>query len=198
MSTNQNDIHIIGQLTMDPQVCRFMVDRPLCPDAAVNCTSSTMAQGSPLLEALFAINGVSEVLVHGRILTIVKTNDEEWQALSRKIGAAIRETLSSGQPLIADSLKKREPSDRELQAKAQKLLQNQINPYVSSHGGFIDVVDAQGDTVYVYMSGGCQGCASAQMTLRQGVEQLIFKEIPEVKRVVDVTDHTAGMNPYYR
>jgi len=47
------------------------------------------------------------------------------------------------------------------------------------------------------MSGGCQGCGAAQMTMAQGIEMLLRDEIPEVEKVVDVTDHAAGENPFY-
>jgi Fe/S biogenesis protein NfuA len=38
----------------------------------------------------------------------------------------------------------------------------------------------------------------AQVTLRQGVEAAIVAAVPEIERVVDVTDHAAGTNPYYQ
>jgi len=47
------------------------------------------------------------------------------------------------------------------------------------------------------MSGGCQGCASAQATLTLGIEKSIRQNVPEVTRVVDVTDHAGGENPYF-
>jgi Fe/S biogenesis protein NfuA len=47
------------------------------------------------------------------------------------------------------------------------------------------------------MMGGCQGCAASAMTLRQGIERMVREEIPEVRDIVDLTDHDAGANPYY-
>ena len=47
------------------------------------------------------------------------------------------------------------------------------------------------------MSGGCQGCASSQVTLRQGVEIMVRNVAPEVVEIVDATDHAAGKTPYY-
>ena len=45
---------------------------------------------------------------------------------------------------------------------------------------------------------GAQGCGAADFTLRQGIEAILQKEIPEILQVLDVTDHAAGMNPSYR
>jgi Fe/S biogenesis protein NfuA len=53
------------------------------------------------------------------------------------------------------------------------------------------------DKVYVQLSGGCQGCAGARMTLKAGVERVLREQIPEVKEVIDATDHGGGMDPFY-
>ena len=57
---------------------------------------------------------------------------------------------------------------------------------------------AEGDTAYVRLGGGCQGCGMAAMTLKRGVESAIRAAVPEIRQVVDVTDHAAGANPYYQ
>jgi Fe/S biogenesis protein NfuA len=38
----------------------------------------------------------------------------------------------------------------------------------------------------------------ATVTLDQGIESAILESVPEIRQVVDVTDHTAGANPYYQ
>ncbi len=198
MSTDKTNIEIAGEPTADPQVCMFTVSQPLYAERSVNCTSIEMAEGSPLLQALFAIDGIREVFVHGNSVTIARAGDQEWPALGKQIGAAIRDAFASGEPLIAEGLAERKPSEVEIRKRVEELLDREINPQVSSHGGNIDVVDVKGTTVFVHLSGGCQGCASASLTLRQGVERAIFEGIPQVTQVVDVTNHAAGANPYYR
>jgi len=88
-------------------------------------------------------------------------------------------------------------SNGELADRVQEVIDNLVNPRIASHGGSVEVVDAADDVVYVRMSGGCQGCAASAATLRQGVERMIKDEVPEVRDIVDLTDHTAGENPYY-
>ncbi len=84
-----------------------------------------------------------------------------------------------------------------MRRKIQKLLDAEVNPMVADHGGLIEVVDYVNRTAYIRMSGGCQGCASSKMTLKQGVERAVFEAFPGVQNVVDVTDHALGENPYY-
>jgi len=80
----------------------------------------------------------------------------------------------------------------------QKLLEEQINPGLASHGGEATLIAVKGDVVYIKMSGGCQGCGSATLTLKQGITSLIKRELPHITDVLDVTDHAAGTNPFYR
>jgi Fe/S biogenesis protein NfuA len=85
----------------------------------------------------------------------------------------------------------------ELADKVSQLLEQRINPALAAHGGFAELKGVEGDVVYVTMGGGCQGCAVSAMTLREGIARSIMESISEVRDVIDVTDHTAGANPYY-
>ena len=78
-----------------------------------------------------------------------------------------------------------------------ELLDSQINPQVAGHGGHISLIDVKDNTAFVRLEGGCQGCSASSATLRQGVELEIKKLVPTIAQVVDVTDHSAGANPYY-
>ena len=85
----------------------------------------------------------------------------------------------------------------ELAQRLIVVLDEEVNPAIASHGGHVDLVAAEDDTAYLRMGGGCQGCGMASVTLTQGIEVAIRKAVPEVTRIVDVTDHAAGSNPYF-
>ena len=55
----------------------------------------------------------------------------------------------------------------------QEVIDNQVNPALGDHGGYVVLVDVQGDKAFVELSGGCQGCAMAAMTLKDGIEVMI-------------------------
>jgi len=78
-----------------------------------------------------------------------------------------------------------------------RVLDEQINPAIASHGGVAELVAVDEGVVYLRMGGGCAGCGMAAVTLDQGIELAIRAAAPEITRVVDVTDHAAGTNPYY-
>jgi Fe/S biogenesis protein NfuA len=78
-----------------------------------------------------------------------------------------------------------------------QVLEQQINPSIAAHGGRADLVAVEGETAYLRLSGGCAGCGMAAVTLSQGIEVALCESVPEITRVIDVTDHAAGTNPYY-
>lgn len=80
----------------------------------------------------------------------------------------------------------------------KEFVENDINPAIAQHNGYAEVTKMDGATIYVKMGGGCQGCSSAAVTLRMGIEDRIKTVFPSIKEVIDTTDHHAGTNPYYR
>ena len=83
-------------------------------------------------------------------------------------------------------------------ARVVSVLEEQVNPSIASHGGRADLVAVEDLSVYLRLSGGCQGCGMAKATLSQGIEVILREAIPEIANVVDVTDHADGTNPYYQ
>ena len=83
-------------------------------------------------------------------------------------------------------------------ARVVSVLEEQVNPSIASHGGRADLVAVEDQSVYLRLSGGCQGCGMAKATLSQGIEVILRDAIPEIADVVDITDHADGTNPYYQ
>ena len=84
-----------------------------------------------------------------------------------------------------------------VEEKIALLLNEEINPSLAMHGGYAQLDRVEGDTAYVIMGGGCQGCGLAALTLTEGIKAQIENRIPEIREVVDVTDHASGLNPFY-
>ena len=61
-----------------------------------------------------------------------------------------------------------------------------IRPFLISDGGNIEFVKYENNIVYVSLLGACAGCEMIDITLKDGIEDLIINEIPEVKEVVNV------------
>jgi Fe-S cluster biogenesis protein NfuA len=187
---------------VDDHRCKFVVSQPLHAAGVRRFASAAEAKGSPLAEAIFAIpaGGVTEVIVSGNIVTVVKDNPAPWQAVGKAVGVAIRAAAASGAPAVAT--KTAPPpgavDDDALYERVARLFDEQVNPMVARHGGRVELIDVQDAVVMLRMGGGCQGCGMADVTLRQGIEGMLAQHIPEVRGIVDITDHTSGANPYFQ
>ncbi len=103
----------------------------------------------------------------------------------------------SGSGLKFDNPNKTALARHPLGARVQQILDDQINPGLASHGGAVSLVDIQETRIVLSFGGGCQGCGMVDVTLKDGVTAQLQQQIPEITEVVDVTDHSAGENPYY-
>jgi Fe-S cluster biogenesis protein NfuA len=187
----------IKALPLDDLRCRFTVDRPVVADRAVFFADAGQTAGSPLAERLFAVENVAAVMLSHDMVTITQATPAPWPDLARAVGAAIRAHLQSGAPAVSDAALAAMPSEDAIRAIVQRLLDDEINPAVASHGGWIAVLGVRRNDVFLELGGGCQGCGMANVTLKQGVESLLRREIPQLGEILDQTDHAAGRNPYY-
>ncbi|MBW2100765.1 MAG: NifU family protein [Deltaproteobacteria bacterium] len=63
---------------------------------------------------------------------------------------------------------------------------DKIRPALQADGGNVELVDIEDGVVKVRLQGACVGCPMSQVTLKQGIEKFLKKEIPEVKSVESV------------
>ena len=125
----------------------------------------------------------------GALLPLVPSAEALLRAAVPGI-SAVRIRLADAIPQLP-----REPST--LTARVQQVLDEQVNPTIATHGGRVTLVDAIGGHVRLRLEGGCQGCSLAEVTVRQGIEALLRRHVPEILAVSDVTDHTAGTAPFF-
>ena len=63
---------------------------------------------------------------------------------------------------------------------------DKIRPMLQADGGDVELVSVEGGVVKVRLQGACKGCPMSQMTLKNGIEKYMKKEVPEVDRVESV------------
>jgi len=79
------------------------------------------------------------------------------------------------------------------------IIYNEINPMLESHGGEVSLIEfTQSGNAVLQFGGGCQGCGMVDVTLKDGIEKTLLEQIPELKKVTDVTDHNNDENAYYK
>ena len=180
-----------------PNVYRFVVDPEVYTGGAVHIPANDRKGYSPLAKSLFELGGIAEVLIAGDSVTVTCEGKADWAELAPRIARTIRDQIDSGTPSVSPNHAKELPSPDVIREKVTTLIDTAINPAIAGHGGSVTLTDVRGNTIYLEFGGGCQGCASAHVTLKYGVERLIREKIPEVGEVLDSTDHASGENPYY-
>ena len=107
-------------------------------------------------------------------------------------------TAGAGGGFRIDKIIQRSQADGPLTDKVQRVIDEQINPALALHGGFVQLIDVKDTTAYIELGGGCRGCGMVDVTLKQGIEVMIKQNVPEITEILDSTDHASGQNPYYQ
>ena len=90
-------------------------------------------------------------------------------------------------------------ADSPLEDRVNYVLYNEINPGLAAHGGNVTLEEIHdGNIAVLRFGGGCQGCGMVDVTLKHGVESTLMAQIPQLKEVRDVTDHSIKENAYYQ
>ncbi len=88
--------------------------------------------------------------------------------------------------------------DSPLEDKINYVLYNEINPGLAAHGGEVSLEEVVEDVAILQFGGGCQGCSMVDETLKEGVEKTLLTQIPQLKGVRDVTDHSDSSHAFYK
>jgi len=85
-----------------------------------------------------------------------------------------------------------------LEDRINYVLYNEVNPALAAHGGEVSLVEVTEEQYAVLQfGGGCQGCSAVDQTLKGGVEKTLMEQLPELKGVRDMTDHSDTSQAYY-
>ena len=129
-----------------------------------------------------------------QILEAIKTNNlktvEEVTNYTKAGGACGRcKSIIKG---ILDEYLKSQDADKPKLTQTQKILkinsiiENQISSELQKDGGDIELVDIEGDKVYVKLRGKCSGCKNSHMTLKVFVEQTLRETVSSQIEVIEV------------
>lgn len=61
-----------------------------------------------------------------------------------------------------------------------------IRPFLINDGGNIEFIKYENNIVYIKMQGACADCEMIDLTLKEGIEQALKSEIPEIKSVINL------------
>lgn len=212
------DIDIKGVPFRSEDVYLFKSSLSFLNGYTMECSMPHEARGSALFEKLFELPWVAHVVAEGRALIVrKKPRSGDWKKLSPMVARIVRKLHNENVPffsehymmMAAEKKAKLEESnvshrinhqnvETPMGRQIQQLLDQHVSQSLALHGGKVTMVDLKDGLAYLNFGGGCQGCSQITSTVKDGVEKLLIKDVEGLKGVVDVTDHTAGKNPYYK
>ena len=182
---------------VDDSRCTLLLSRPVQVPGVRRYASASEAGDAPVARAVLGVAGIAEVIVAGDELTVTRAAaSPPWSDLVARLRYAVRAAMEHPDAMSAPAMEGPEDDDA-MYAVADRVCRTEINAWVAQHGGKVELVDVQDGSVVLRMSGGCQGCGMARVTLSQGIETALRRAIPGLRGVRDVTDHAAGTRPYF-
>ena len=73
----------------------------------------------------------------------------------------------------------------ETEKKIKELI-DKMRPFLINDGGDIEFVEYKDNIVYIRLTGACQNCSMIDVTLKDGIEEMLVTEIPEIKEVINL------------
>ncbi|GMM29763.1 hypothetical protein DAMA08_025080 [Martiniozyma asiatica (nom. inval.)] len=157
---------------------------------------------SDLAFKLLSINDkkISSVLIGSDFITVEKSPNLDWAILKPQVFTTLTEHLSMGMPVLKEeflnSLKNKDKikedeemtEEEELLMLINELIQTRIRPAILEDGGDVIFLKFEDGLVYLKLVGACKSCGSSEITLKNGIEDMLKYYIDEVKGVVGVKD----------
>ncbi len=189
-------IEVYAEMTPNPVTMKFVLNFLLIEEKgkSIEFRTKEKAEVSPIAKKIFEFPFVNGVFIASNFVTVTVTKDEscEWYEVIPEIKELIKTQLAKGEPLLTGEFiteKAEVPVNisGDIEQKIISLLDEYIRPAVEGDGGAIHFKSFENGIVTVTLKGSCHGCPSTNTTLKQGVETLLRKMLPEVEKVITET-----------
>jgi len=193
METTNIPISIYTEATPNPEALKFVANKMLLQSNSAHFESVEDAKASPLATQLFVFPFVKEVFIMNNFVTITKQGEQEWYEIMHELRNFVREFIESGQTIIEETYlteqssgNAEESNDSDAVKKIKNVLETYVKPAVEMDGGAIEYVNFENGKVELLLKGACSGCPSSTVTLKQGIEGMMKRMVPEVQEVIAV------------
>lgn len=195
----KNPVLLYTERTPNPEALKFVTNTMLYRGTADFQEVELAQKYSPLATEIFEFPYVKGVYISNNFVTVTKELNYSWDDIMLKVKAFIKSYVEAGNTIIDDSFEeyveeqeaaKREKEgvvysgdEGEIVARIKDLIETYVKPAVASDGGNIEFESFEDGVVSVLLQGACSGCPSSLVTLKQGIEGMLKRMIPEVKSV---------------
>ena len=172
--------------TPNPDAMRFVLGEPLTNGVTKSFENAGDAESNELASALFAIDHVINVYFVDKYVTVTQDGDAVWSELLRQLAPPIREASTQTDVVEDDEVhatKEVQESDDPRLVEINKLLDEQVRPYLLADGGGLKILGLDGDRLKVHYQGACGTCPTATSGTLYAIESMVKRIDPEIQVV---------------
>ncbi|HEX8748826.1 MAG TPA: NifU family protein [Pyrinomonadaceae bacterium] len=177
------------QETPNPNAVKFILKEPVTNGTARQFASFAEAESDPLAKSLFEVGNVVSVFYMDRMLTVEKTDDEDWDELLPKLAVPIRaaESTQSAQSgaaaAVGGAIAAVTSGDPRL-VRINEILDEKVRPALAGDGGWLEVLTLKDHTLAIRYQGACGSCPSSLTGTLMAIEGMLRAEVdPDIEVV---------------
>ncbi len=193
----KSPVMLYTEQTPNPESLKFVTNRMLYRGTADFGEEELAKEWSALATALFELPYVKGVYICNNFVTITKEFNYAWEDIMLKLKEFIKDYVQEGGEIVKDGFEEQMAKieaerseieytgdEKEIVVKIKELINTYVKPAVEMDGGNIEFKSWDAGVVTVVLQGACSGCPSSTVTLKQGIEGMLKRMIPQVKDVV--------------
>ncbi|MCC6583748.1 MAG: NifU family protein [Chitinophagales bacterium] len=191
-TTTNIPVMIYTESTPNPNTLKFVTNKALLLNDTVEFQSADETNEAPLAKALFGFDAVTNVFITNNFVTITKTEDALWAEVMIPIKDFLKKYIDESGVILTENFVKPTKTatnevgdnDSDVEIRIKGALDKYVKPAVEMDGGNISFVKFEDGKLTLQLQGSCSGCPSSTVTLKQGIENLLKRFVPEVQEVV--------------
>lgn len=193
-------LNIYAESTPNPAIMKFVANILLVPDEkSFEIGPDDDLSAFPLAARLFSFPFITRVYMTSNFLSLSKSDGIDWNDVFHELREFIYNYIVTGHPIIkfedlpqASNSKDEDPKEELVHARASTdiekeivaILDEYVKPAVESDGGNILFRSYSNGKLTLSLRGACNGCPSSTITLKNGIQNIFQRMLPEVKEVV--------------
>lgn len=181
--------------TPNPNAVKFILKEPVSHGTSHSFKSAVDAAENALARSIFEVGEVVSVFYMDKMITVEKSDDIDWDEILPDLAVSIRAAEAvavtggaakkAAAATVGGSIGVAASDDPKL-ASINELLDDRIRPYLAGDGGWLEIVELDGNTLRIRYEGACGSCPSSLTGTLMSIENMIQEEIDPDITVVAV------------
>lgn len=193
MDTTKIPLMIYTESTPNPNTLKFVTNKALLLNDAVEFQSIEETNEAPLANAIFTnFNEIVNVFITNNFVSLTKDEETMWAEIMIPIKNFLKNYIDEDGSILTNKYIKPvktatniiSDDDSDVEIRIKGALDKYVKPAVEMDGGNISFVKFENGKLILQLQGSCSGCPSSSVTLKQGIENLMKRFVPEVQEVV--------------